>query len=338
MSHPPRRKDPKSLPRLPLSAFTPPNTGTADSFHLPPDPIAVHPANIIDANVIVKDGGANLIRWFSEAGPDLAERISGIVLTLSGTEYGKIKEILASKGTNLPHIVSLAIPFDLDAPVKSVTPTSPDPVVPFSLSTVFYNSTPEAADALGWALKIGRPVDIDLHNASTEGVLEGIQDLIAKATDDLTNIPPIILSNYLPPPHDLSLPIVRLMNHPTYQTYQAHIAALSLIPNLCIKYTPPAWNAPTPSTPLPGTVATGNSDEKQRNEWKRRIKMYLGPVMEAFGYERIIFGTSPSTDTHHSSHVGDWYEIAKESLAELGVEQEFVDGIFYGNAKRVYEA
>jgi len=58
--------------------------------------------------------------------------------------------------------------------------------------------------------------------------------------------------------------------------------------------------------------------------------------MEAFGYQRIIFGSSPSSSSTGRSNVGDWYEIARESLAELGVEQEFVDAVFYDNAAKVY--
>ena len=34
--------------------------------------------------------------------------------------------------------------------------------------------------------------------------------------------------------------------------------------------------------------------------------------------------------------MADWYEIARESLAELGIEQNFVDAVFYGNAEKVY--
>jgi hypothetical protein len=85
------------------------------------------------------------------------------------------------------------IPFSLRDPVPSAIPTSPDPSIPISFSTVFYKSTPEAAEALKWALQTGRPVDINLPDASTEGVLEGIQDLLAKATTDLAQVPPIIL-------------------------------------------------------------------------------------------------------------------------------------------------
>jgi hypothetical protein len=79
-------------------------------------------------------------------------------------------------------------------------------------------------------------------------------------------------ANLLPPPHDLELPIVKLLSHPTYQSYQSHVATLSLFPRVYLSYTPPTWNAPTPPTPLPGEGAATPSKEKK--EWKRRIKMY----------------------------------------------------------------
>lgn len=64
----------------------------------------------------------------------------------------------------------------------------------------------------------------------------------------------------------------------------------------------------------------------------------VGPAVEAFGFERIIFGSAPSPTSRATSSAGDWYEIARESFAELGVDQETVDGIFGNNAKRVYGA
>jgi len=339
MSNPPRRKNTKTLPRLPLSAFAPPSASTSDSFPLSPSPHSAHPTQVIDANVILTDEDVGLTRWFGEAGSNLSERVVGIVLTLAGTKQENIKELLASKKYTKP-IVSLTIPFELEGSISSDILSSSDPSIPISLSTIFYKSSPEAVKTLKEALEKGRPVDIDIPNASSDKSLEGIQNLLAEATTDLAKIPPIILTNYLPPPHDLALPIERLMNHSHYQTYQTHIAALSLVPSLCIKYIPPAWNAAPPPTPLPGmeVSSTEAEDKQQRNEWKRRIRMYLGPVIEAFGYERIIFGTSPSPGSRHQSHVGDWYEIAREALAELGVEQTYVDGIIYGNAKRVYGA
>ncbi|KAI0276359.1 hypothetical protein BGY98DRAFT_985921 [Russula aff. rugulosa BPL654] len=43
------------------------------------------------------------------------------------------------------------------------------------------------------------------------------------------------------------------------------------------------------------------------------------PAVETFGSERIIFGSAPSPVSRAQSNAGDWYEIARESFAELGV-------------------
>ena len=144
------------------------------------------------------------------------------------------------------------------------------------------------------------------------------------------------------------------MNHPAYLAFQSRIAVLSLFPNVYVKFLPPSWDAPTPQTPYPGSPIEP-ADVQQQREWKRRIKMYrksqlpcrfdtdssvpgllVGPVMEAFGYERIIFGSSPSSSSRGRAHVGNWYDIARESLAELGIEQASVDAVFFGNAQKVY--
>ena len=61
-----------------------------------------------------------------------------------------------------------------------------------------------------------------------------------------------------------------------------------------------------------------------------------GPAVEAFGLQRILFGSSPSSASSVKSKVGNWYEIARESFAELGVEQEDIDAVFSDNAKAVY--
>jgi predicted TIM-barrel fold metal-dependent hydrolase len=64
----------------------------------------------------------------------------------------------------------------------------------------------------------------------------------------------------------------------------------------------------------------------------------VGPVLEAFGYERILFGSSSagSNPSRPRSNAGDWYEIARQSLVELGVEQSAVEAVFFNNAKAVY--
>ena len=89
----------------------------------------------------------------------------------------------------------------------------------------------------------------------------------------------------MPPPDDLTLPIVKLLTHPSYRTYQNHTASLSLSANLFVNFLPPAWGAPTPPTPPPPAAESKESKEaeaekairaenKEKNEWKRRIKMY----------------------------------------------------------------
>lgn len=62
----------------------------------------------------------------------------------------------------------------------------------------------------------------------------------------------------------------------------------------------------------------------------------VSPVVEAFGYQRILFGSSPCPTSKAPSNASDWYEIARESLAELGIEQESINGVFSSNAKVVY--
>jgi len=142
-------------------------------------------------------------------------------------------------------------------------------------------------------------------------------------------------ANILPPPHNLDLPIVKLLSHPIYNSYQTHIATLSLFPRVYLSYVPPAWNAPTPPIPQDAAVTS-----KEKKEWKRRIKMFrefardnrlspfhllndlcftVGPAVEAFGFERIVFGSAPSPTSRAYSNAGDWYEIAREAFAELGV-------------------
>jgi len=48
-----------------------------------------------------------------------------------------------------------------------------------------------------------------------------------------------------------------------------------------------------------------------------------------------MYGSSSSSGSSSGSSA-DWYDIARESLAELGVDQEDVDLVFEGTAKKVY--
>ncbi|KAF5354988.1 hypothetical protein D9756_005382 [Leucocoprinus leucothites] len=324
-----RRKGPKQLPRLPLSVFTPPNSGTSDKFPLPPSPSAIHPENVVDAHVI---GDPGLQKWQNEAGGTLGSRAHGVVVSSSAD---KVEEVPNEIGNT--RVLSVMVPVDLENPtsistaIAAVSKSS----VPVSFSTVFSKSTPDGIVGLRELLQKGRPVDIEVQASTTDGSLEGLEEFLTRATAELEGIPPIILSNILPPPHDFNLPIIKLMNHPTYHAFQAQTAALSLFPSVYVKYLPPTWGVATPSTPQPG-AATESSGGKEQREWKRRIRMYLGPVMEAFGFQRIIFGSSSPSTSQAASNSGDWYNVSRESIAELGVEQECIDSVFSLNAQSVY--
>jgi hypothetical protein len=92
-------------------------------------------------------------------------------------------------------------------------------------------------------------VDIDVQVDLTDALFEQLEDLLTKTTESPANIPPIVISelylpnsdytgrssgpgNLLPPPHDLEVPIVKLMNSPAYRAFQARTAALSLFPSV----------------------------------------------------------------------------------------------------------
>lgn len=88
-----RRKGPKTLPRLPLSAFSPPNSGTSDRFPLPPSPSTLHPDNVIDAHIVATNG--DLSQWKQEAGKVLGGRIGGVILSLEGKQPSEFEQTIA---------------------------------------------------------------------------------------------------------------------------------------------------------------------------------------------------------------------------------------------------
>ncbi|KAF8590964.1 hypothetical protein K439DRAFT_1644488 [Ramaria rubella] len=328
-----RRKGPKTLPRLPPSAFSPPNSGTSERFPLPPSPSTTHPVAVIDgyvsANEVLQD-------WKENIGHSAPRKVNGIVLALPAGSSADVVDQIVQKHPSLK-ILSVILPIDLNqGPLTNVPNFGAG--IGISLSLSFVKNTPQLVEGVKWALKKGYIVDIDVPppvNESGEG-WEGLEELLSavlgSSEEGKETAPPgaIVLSNILPPPHDLNISIVKLLNHPAYRAYQSNTASLSLFPSVYVKYTPPRWNAPTPAA---GSAPSEGSKEKQ--EWKRRIKMYLGPSVEAFGYQRIIYGSSTSTPGSDSSN---WYEIARESLAELGIEQEDVDAVFGRNALTLYGA
>ena len=87
-----RRKGPKALPTLPLSAFSPPSTGVGEQFPLPPDPNTIHPDKVIDAHVIAPSG--ELSTWHGEIDETLKGKINAAVLSLHGAEPSEVEGLL----------------------------------------------------------------------------------------------------------------------------------------------------------------------------------------------------------------------------------------------------
>ncbi|EED83037.1 predicted protein, partial [Postia placenta Mad-698-R] len=268
-----RRKGAKALPRLPLSAFTPPNTGSSEAFPLPPSPSTLQPEELVDAYVIAPDG--DLSEWKAQAGETLRRKTKGVVLALPQKEPAEVEKILAnirSGSLDVPVVAVLVpvIPAEGEAtftpPAYLESPGSSTPaLVP---SAIFTKNEPRVREALQWALKTGHTVHIDVQCdiREVEGGWDALEEMLTSMTisKDVKELHgKIVVSNILPPPDDLALPIVKLLTHPSYRNYQSHAAALSLFGNVWVNLLPPAWGAPVPS-----------ASQKERNEWKRRLKMY----------------------------------------------------------------
>jgi hypothetical protein len=89
------------------------------------------------------------------------------------------------------------VPFRLEDGKQETPSYIASSPIPISYSTVFNKSTPEGVESLRWALQQGRPIDIDIQAPISDAVLESFEDIIQRATDGLTDIPPIILCRSL---------------------------------------------------------------------------------------------------------------------------------------------
>ncbi|KIJ40978.1 hypothetical protein M422DRAFT_60544 [Sphaerobolus stellatus SS14] len=331
-----RRKGPKALPTLPLSAFSPPNTGTSESFPLPPSPSHNHPAGVVDTSLAASEA---LQGWSSDVGRVQSRKIGSVVVALGGdAQLDAIEKIQqANPDVKILSVISSA---NLEQGVPGKVPNFGDGIRT-ALAITLTKSTPKLVEGVRWALQNDYVLELEFPGSSWESAEELLTAVYGPAGEDNAPFKPsaksaIVLSNYLPPPHDLNISLVKLMNHESYNAYQTSTATLSFFPAVYVKYTPPRWEAPTPPTPSKSETNI-TEDTKEKKEWKRRIKMFLGPVIEAFGFERVMYGSSSSSGVS-SGNSADWYELARESLAELGVDQESIDAVFERTAQKVYGA
>lgn len=73
------RRRPKNLPTLPISAFTPPNSSTSESFPIAHSPAFTHPTAVIDANL---NSQIDLDQWRASIGRISPRNVHGVVISL----------------------------------------------------------------------------------------------------------------------------------------------------------------------------------------------------------------------------------------------------------------
>ncbi|KAG6375452.1 hypothetical protein JVT61DRAFT_3010 [Boletus reticuloceps] len=327
---PPRRRG-KDIPRLPLSAFTPPNTGTSDTFPIPPTPSLITPSAIADSHLhITRDPQGTYNGDISHL---KSTHKRAVVLSARGHSANAIVTSLQSlqSGVVDAPVLAVLIPFVLNT---TEIPEYLSATVSPALTTIYDGAIPVVADAEGdtkdqtqvetsvkslrWALEHGRVVDLDIEGgiiAIDASVYDSLVNLLSKAfkSDTNTKRPPIVLTNVLPPPLVSLTPVVTMMNQPAYTTYRQRISSLSLFENAYVKLLPPQW------------VSAALEKETQERELKNILKLF-----------RIIFGSSPAFAGGSPALAEKWYKLVLESFRELAVSQDEMDNIFVENAQRVY--
>ncbi|EJU04318.1 hypothetical protein DACRYDRAFT_20886 [Dacryopinax primogenitus] len=326
----------KHAPKLPLSAFSPP--GTSSGFPLPtPDPSLMLPASIIDAGVSGIRTWEDLNSWWTQAA-DRADRTKGIVVQAPTLEAAEALDELYpghmqnhAYAATMQKVLCISVPMDLSKEF-----TLPERLhkteIHLAISSPFTSASETYAKGLQAVLEGAYVAEIDVHaDLGEDKTWEELEDILGKALpSEEQKRKPVILKNLLIPAVGFNTPLVKLLTHPVYKAFQDHITQLSLFPSVYVQFGPPEW----------GPVPAEKGDEevqKERREWKRRIKMYLGPVVEAFGFSRIIYSSTGSSKSPVSK-ASDWYTLARECVAEMGVEQDALDGVFGVNALDVYKA
>ncbi|KAJ9091943.1 hypothetical protein QFC20_007509 [Naganishia adeliensis] len=182
---------------------------------------------------------------------------------------------------------------------------------------------------------------LDVAHALDANDWQRLEELV----DDLTGL--------LPPPLDPSYPLTRLHTALAYaETNLPRLTELSLDRNVYLKLLPPVLSA---AAPQGGADDGAKESRRAGNDWwadeeevKRVSRLYVTPAMECFGSHRIIFGSSLPHDPSMTTSLVPperWFSIAKTVVSELvcgsgdlGEARKEMDNVFFGNARRIWEA
>jgi hypothetical protein len=100
------KKGPKSLPTLPLSVFSAPNTGISDSFPLPLSPSTVLPERVFDVSV-----RGSILEWKQQTTGALASRVRAVVVKVVVGD-GQLERFTTSS-FSFPHFDRIGFSFIL---------------------------------------------------------------------------------------------------------------------------------------------------------------------------------------------------------------------------------
>jgi hypothetical protein len=289
-----RSKPAKPIPRLPLSAFSPPSSGTGERFPLPPSPTTVHPQAVYDASVTISSIDA-LTAYSAALGNSLSTRLSGVVVSVPESAVGSVDQMcvitfLIEMGLS---VLTLLLAFSISSskvPVLAISVPLSDSSASTSAAnvkvvsnTAFTRTSSELVQSVKGALS-GGVVEInvksDLSSDAGWEALEEFLTAVLEGSDPEATKPAIVLCKYLnrrvelnltpviysanilPPPNSLERTTVSLLSHPSYLAYQAHSATLSFYEPVYIRLSPPEWGTAIPS------------DASAVSEWTNRLKMY----------------------------------------------------------------
>ncbi|WRT65118.1 uncharacterized protein IL334_002060 [Kwoniella shivajii] len=310
---------PKRPPPLPKSLFAPQGPLSPNFHPPPPSPTSIHPEYIIDSHSFVKR---------LEPTPD------------------PIYEGLESAYPRPPVKSAIQVKMDVSAePAKAVLG-----VKPFSIHPTVLNLTlvtpPSITNIAKGAVDIIVPSTFPLSETEWDLLEEAVNALDGcwgngtSLNEEGKEPGKIVISGILPPP--LTKTATPLLSSDAYNLHLARIANLSLHANVYLKALPPV-------------VDVIQAKEKEggwwsdRKELERVLRMYISPVIEAFGTHRIIFGSTPALPLAELTKVspipgdleqpipnGEWYSVLRKVISELGEGREEMSGVMGGNAAKAY--
>lgn len=203
-----RGKTAKPIPRLPPSAFSPPNSGTGERFPLPPSPATVHPQTVLDSSATISSIDA-LTAYSAALGSSLSGRLSGVVVSIPESSVESVDQLYVNTVYSEGFDVLIAFNYSISSskvpivaisvPLSDSTPTLKSGNVKLVSNTTFTQTSATLVQSVKTALAKGVVeinVKSDLDTDAGWEVLEEFLTSILEGTDPEATKPAIVLGVY----------------------------------------------------------------------------------------------------------------------------------------------